>query len=315
MLRAGLGFSQCDVGAVLNVSSDHLGLQGINTLEQLAEVKRLIAEVTRDSVVLNADDPICVDMVPYITAPEICYVSMKPDNEVIRAHKEKDGRAVVLEEDDHGELVVLYEKGRRVVFTRPRLIPATLEGKAIHNTQNAMFALAMARCLGASIDNIEQGLRTFDSSFYQTPGRLNIYDEHPFKVILDYGHNPAAIEAMVALVDRMNPSGKRRILMTAPGDRRDQDMIDLARATAGHFDHYVCHDEDHRRGREEGEVAGILADALRDADVSRDQIEVIADEEQAVAALLASAKPGDLLLLFADDITRTWKQVIYFEPS
>jgi cyanophycin synthetase len=178
-----------------------------------------------------------------------------------------------------------------------------------------MFALAMARCLGASIDNIEQGLRTFDSSFYQTPGRLNIYDEHPFKVILDYGHNPAAIEAMVALVDRMNPSGKRRILMTSPGDRRDQDMIDLARATAGHFDHYVCHDEDHRRGREEGEVAGILADALRDADVSRDQIEVIPDEEQAVAAILASAKPGDLLLLLADDITRTWKQVIYFEPS
>lgn len=312
ILRAGLGYPQCDVGAVLNVSSDHLGLGGIDTLEQLAVVKRLLLEVTRDTAVINADDPICLEMVPHTTAKRICFVSMDQENPVIQKQKDEEKRAVVLEKDDHGEVVVLYDKGRRIVVTRPRLIPATLEGKAIHNTQNAMFALAMAYSMGAKIDNIAQGLRTFDSSFYQTPGRLNIYDEHPFKVILDYGHNPAAIKAMVSLVERMQPRGKRWILLTSPGDRRDQDMIDLAKATAGHFDHYICHDEDQRRGREAGEVSGILARALRDADVDKDQIEIIEDEESAVDAILNRAQAGDLVLLFADNITRTWKQVIYF---
>lgn len=315
MVRAGLGFNQCDVGAVLNVASDHLGLGGIETIEQLAEVKRLLVEVARDTAVLNADDPMCLAMVPHVSAQRICYVSLDPTNPVIVQQKDEDGRAVVLEKDDHGELIVLYDKGRRIVVTRPRLIPATLEGKAVHNTQNAMFALAMAYSMGASIDNIAQGLRTFNSSFYQTPGRLNIYDEHPFKVILDYGHNPAAIRMMVALVERMEPRGKKWIVLTGPGDRRDQDLHDLAAATAGAFDHYICHDEDNTRGRKPGEVSQLLADALRDASVSSESVEIIENEENSVESVLQRAEAGDLVLIFAENITRTWKQVVYFEPA
>ena len=313
--RAGLGYDRCDVGAVLNVASDHLGLRGINTLEELAEVKRLIVEVAKDSVVLNADDPLCMGMLPHLSAKRVCYVSMNPENPIILKQKEEEGLVVLLEEDDFGEYIVLYDKGRRIVLTRPRLIPATLEGKAVHNTQNAMFALAMAYCLGTSLDDISQGLRTFDCSFYQTPGRTNIFDEHPFKVILDYGHNAAAVKMMVALVQRMNARGKTWVLLTGPGDRRDQDLKALAEEVAGHFDHYVCHDEDDRRKREPREVSLLMQNALFGKEVPEDKVEIIEKEEDAVESVLSRAKPGDLVLIFAENITRTWKQIIYFKPE
>jgi cyanophycin synthetase len=178
-----------------------------------------------------------------------------------------------------------------------------------------MFAAAMAFSMGLKLEDIRHGLRTFDTTFFQAPGRMNLYDEHPFRVILDYGHNPAAVEAMCQLVDRLDVVGRRLCVLAAPGDRRDEDIAEIGRIAAGRFGRYICRRDDQIRGRRPDEVPQLLREALLANGVSADQIEVIPDEQAAVDAALRQAQAGDLLLIFADAITRSWKQVIQFRPD
>jgi cyanophycin synthetase len=169
--------------------------------------------------------------------------------------------------------------------------------------------------MSIGIEDIRQGLRTFDSTFFQAPGRMNIYDEHPFRVILDYAHNPAAVRAMCDLVDRFGAHGKRIVVLAAPGDRRDEDIRDIAAAAAGHFDHYICRCDDNRRGRGEEEVAVMLKNRLLEEGISADRIEVVPDEQEANTRALEMAETGDLILMLGDNVKRTWKQIIYFNSG
>ncbi|MGI9042261.1 MAG: cyanophycin synthetase [Gemmatimonadales bacterium] len=315
LLRAGMGVRHCDVGAVLNVKADHLGLRGIGTLDQLAQVKRIVVEVARETAVLNADDPLCLKMADYTEAKHLCYVTMDPKHELVGEHIKAGGRGVVLEAGIKGQMITIYDHGAHIPLLWTHLIPATLEGRAMHNVQNAMFAAAMAFSMGLKLEDIRHGLRTFDTTFFQTPGRMNIYDEHPFKVILDYGHNPAAIEAMCSLVERLEVSGRRICVLAAPGDRRDEDVADIGRIAAGYFERYICRRDDNLRGRGPGDVPQLLRDALLAQGVPAEQILVIPDEQEAIDTALREARPGDLLLIFADAVTRSWKQVIQFRPE
>ena len=179
LLRAGMGVNEVNVGAVLNVQPDHLGLKGIDTLEQLAEVKRIVVEVATDCAVLNADDPLVLKMSGYTEAKNICYVTLNPQHTLVREHIRAGGRACALEAGVNGQMIALYDKGSHVPLLWTHLIPATLEGRATHNVQNAMFAAAMSFSLGIKLDAIRQGLRTFDATFFQAPGRMNIFNEHP----------------------------------------------------------------------------------------------------------------------------------------
>ncbi len=315
LLRAGMGVRHCDVGAVLNVKSDHLGLRGIGTLEDLAKVKRIVVEVARDTAVLNADDPLCLKMADYTEAKHLCYVTMDPTHSLVGEHIKAGGRGVVLESGIKGQMITIYDHGAHIPLLWTHLIPATLEGRAMHNVQNAMFTAAMAFSMGLKLEDIRHGLRTFDTTFFQAPGRMNIFDEHPFKVILDYGHNPAAVEAMCGLVDRLEVVGRRICVLAGPGDRRDEDIKDMARIAAGHFDRYICRRDDSLRGRRPDEVPNLLRESLLASGVSSEQIVMIPDEQAATDAALREAQPGDLILLFADAITRSWKQVIQFQPE
>jgi len=181
--------------------------------------------------------------------------------------------------------------------------------------QNAMFAAAMAFSLGIKLDAIRQGLRTFDSTFYQAPGRMNVFDEHPFKVLFDYGHNAHAVGMLADLAQRLEVKGRRIVVLAGPGDRRDEDLVAIANAVAGRFDHYVCRRDDNLRDRAADEVPRIQAAALRAAGVSEDAISVIPDEQQAVEAALLMGREGDLLLIFADALVRSWKQVTKFRMA
>ncbi|HEY1088784.1 MAG TPA: Mur ligase family protein, partial [Archangium sp.] len=203
LLRAGLGYRSCNVGAVLNVAADHLGLAGIETVEQLAEVKRIVIEVARDCAVLNADDPLCLQMGDHTKATRIAWVTMNPRQELVRQHIRAGGLAAVLEEGINGQMITLFDKGAHMPLLWTHLVPATIEGKAMHNVQNALFAAVMAYAMGVKIENIRQGLRTFDTSYFQVPGRTNVFDEHPFKVLFDYGHNAPAMKAMNDLAQRL----------------------------------------------------------------------------------------------------------------
>ena len=315
ILRRGLGYRKNTAGAVLNISSDHLGLKGIDTLEQLAEVKRVVVEVAEDTAVLNADDALCLRMADYTKAKHLCYVTMNLHHTLVREHIRAGGRAVVLEPGAGGHMIAIYDHHAHIPLLWAHLVPATLDGRALHNVQNAMFAAALAFSMGVSLENIRHGLRTFDTTFFQAPGRMNVYTDHPFKVIVDYGHNAAAIRAMCETVDRLDVKGRRLVVLAAPGDRRDEDIREIARMAAGHFDHYVVRRDDGLRGRASDEVPIMLRDALLAAGVPGAKIEMISEEARAVEHALRLSQPGDLLLMFADALQRTWKQIEEFHPD
>jgi cyanophycin synthetase len=315
LLRAGMGVNQVNVGAVLNVRADHLGLRGVDTLEQLAEVKRIVVEVATDAAVLNGDDPLCLRMASHTEAKAIVYVTLNPQNVLVREHIRHGGRAVALEAGLNGQQITIYDHGNQIPLLWTHLIPATLEGRALHNVQNAMFAAAITHALGVKLDNIRTGLRTFDTSFFQAPGRMNLFNEHPFSVILDYGHNAHAVDVMAQLCERLDCRGRRMVVLAGPGDRRDEDLLAIADAVAGRFDHYVCRRDDALRGRGSDEVPKLIAARLRERGVPESQIEIIPEEEKAVDHALRIAGAGDLLLIFGDALTRTWKQIIHFKPE
>ena len=315
LLRAGMGVREINVGGVLNVQSDHLGLKGIDTLEQLGELKRIVVEVATDCAVLNADDPLVLKMSGYTEAKNICYVTMNPQHTLVREHIRAGGRACALEAGVNGQMMTLYDRGSHIPLLWTHLIPATLEGRAIHNVQNAMFAAAMAFSLGIKLDAIRQGLRTFDSTFFQAPGRMNVFNEHPFKVLFDYGHNAHAVGTMAELACRLDVVGRRIVVLAGPGDRRDEDLVAIAKAVAGRFDHYICRRDDNLRNRAPDEVPRIQALALRAAGVPDGAISIIPDEQEAIEAALHMGEAGDLLLIFADALVRSWKQITKFKSS
>jgi len=232
---------------------------------------------------------------------------------LVKEHIRAGGRAVVLEHGINGDMITLYDNSTHYQLVWTHQIPATMDGKATHNVQNAMFAAALAYSLDKSLDDIRHGLRSFNSTIFQAPGRMNVFDEHPFRVILDYGHNAAAIQAISQLVDRLDVAGKRICVLAAPGDRRDEDIHAIADEANGHFDHYICRADDRRRGRGEDEVPRMLAKQLLAGGVDDSAIEILPAEVDAVAKSLDMAQEGDLVVLFADDVRRSWNQVIQYE--
>jgi cyanophycin synthetase len=312
ILREGLGWDRCDVGCVLNVTADHLGLAGVETVEDLAFIKRLIVEVVRDTgaSVLNADDPLVCGMADHAEG-RIMYFSRSASNETVKKHVRSGGRAAVIEQGVNGEMLTIYDGDRHIPVTWTHLIPATFEGKAKFNVENALAAAAVAFSLGISLEHIRQGLRTFTTSFFQAPGRCNVFDEHPFRVIVDYGHNPAAMHKMVELVKSLRHQRAIGVLM-APGDRKDDAIRQIGQIAAQAFHVVVAKEDSNLRGRDAGTVADLLAEGAAAGGVPREQIFRRLTEREAVDFALSIAKPGDLVVIFADDVTQSWKQIIYW---
>jgi cyanophycin synthetase len=319
ILREGLGFDRCDVGAVLNVTADHLGLRGVETIEQLAEVKSLLVEVVREdgASVLNADDPLVVKMAERAEG-RIVYFSMhggEGASDLIRSHIANGGTAVVLQPGVRGDMLAIYDAEQYIPLLWTHLIPATLEGKALHNVANALATAAICYARGVSVENIRQGLRTFATSFYLTPGRLNVFDEYAFRVIVDYAHNPAALSALSDLVGRLRANYRRTIgVIAAPGDRRDVDIREFGAIAGRTFDLLVIKEDNDRRGREAGSIARLLYDAAHEAGMPPDRMITVLDELEATRHALGLAEPDDLVVICADEITAVWKEVIYHLP-
>jgi cyanophycin synthetase len=315
LLRSGMGYDYCNVGACLNISSDHLGLKGVNTLDDLAKVKSVVVEAAKDTAVLNADDPHCLKMSSKVTAKYIMYVTMNPEHALVKEQIRAGGKACIIEKGVNGDMITIFDKQVHIPILWTHLIPCTMEGKAVHNVQNAMFSIAISYSMGMSLDDVRDGLRTFVTSFYQAPGRMNWFEEHNFKVLMDYAHNPAAIKLVSQMVSSMEFSGKKICVLASPGDRRDQDIFEVAEAAAPHFDYFICKRDDVLRGRGPAEVPAMLREGLMKSGVASENIEMIESEEDAVNAALAMANDGDLVTIFADKLKRTWKQIIYLNKS
>ena len=312
LVRSGLGYDSTNVSACLNVSSDHLGLGGINTVEELATIKRIVVEAATDTVVLNADDKNCLLMADYCNADHIFYVTMHHDHALVKRHIDAGGKAIVLEKAMNGDMITIYDNCTHISLIWTHLIPATIEGKATHNVQNAMFAAAMAYSVGENIDEIRLGLKTFNTTFSQAPGRTNVFDELPFRVILDYAHNPAAFETLTNLVNKLDNHRRKIIIVSCPGDRRDEDILESARILAGHYDHYIVKADDNRRGRSDDEVPQFMKQGLMANGVSEDAVTVIADEQDAIRHGLEMGAEKDLLVVIGDNVARSWKQIVHF---
>ncbi|HYD18696.1 MAG TPA: cyanophycin synthetase [Patescibacteria group bacterium] len=320
ILREGLAFESCDVGAVLNVTADHLGINGIHTLEDLAAVKSVVVEsVRRNGVsVLNADDPVTRDLAEY-AGGRVCFFSMNGGqmmSEHLRKHIAEGGLAVVRETWTGEEEIVIHAEHRRIPVINANKIPATLGGVAGFNVQNALAAIAIAHGLGVDIRTIAAGLGSFSSSYEQNPGRMNIFDGHGFRVILDYAHNPAALGALGGLIHRMQDGHERVIgMVSTPGDRRDEDIREMGRIAAQLMDKVVFWEDPDRRGRARGEILKLLKEGAIAAGLDARDITCVPGEEEAADICLRQAAGRDLVLLMPSDIHGIWQRMLRFRPA
>lgn len=312
ILRQGLGFDRCDVGVVTNITGDHLGKSGVDSIRELAQVKAVVPRaVFRDGYsVLNADDPRCMAIAKYARGDLVLF-SMDSENERIREHLRSRGIAVVLRETEQGEMLYVLEGRRETAILNVRHIPATFEGRARFNIKNALAATAAAYVSNCSVETIRTALRSFTTSFYQTPGRANVASVHGFQVLIDYCHNPAGLEELSDFVGRLNP--RRTVAMIAmPGDRRNEDIATFGQIAASSFNQFVIREDKHPRGRRPGEVAGLLRQALIDNGIGIESIRIVPDEMEATKAALDIAESDDLVLLLADTPEKVWEIVTNF---
>ncbi|HEX8280527.1 MAG TPA: Mur ligase family protein, partial [Chthoniobacterales bacterium] len=314
ILREGLGFDRCDVGAVLNVRADHLGLRGINTLEDLARVKRLIVEVVRRDgySVLNADDPHTWAMREHADGQIIYFSAAGADGgaERLGPHIAAGGCAVVTQPGVKGEMIAIYDGDHYIPLMWTHEIPATFEGQARFNVYNALAAAAIGHAMKMKVETIRHALGSFSTTFFQNPGRLNVYDEYGFRVIMDYGHNPDALSNMAAMLQQMRRRYRRVIgVLAGTGDRRDEDIIQLGELAGAMVDHLIVKEDESLRGRPSGEAAGLIKEGARRAGLAESKITVILPEPEAVDAALRMAEPRDLVVIFADLINDVWHQI------
>ncbi len=319
LLREGLAFDRCDVGCVTNVQPDHLGLKGVDTLQDLAWVKSVVVENVADHGVsiLNADDVLTARM-RRRAGGQVGFFSLRGGREMppfLRRHIEDGGLAVVREADGAGGELVVHQDGRRRLLMRAAEIPATLGGLAEFNVANALCAAAMALGHGMKMDTVRLALATFGTAFEQNPGRLNIFDGHGFRVIVDYAHNPASLIALRDLLVKLRPNYGRQIgMVTVPGDRRDEDIREMGEVAAMTFDELVFREDPSRRGRAEGEIIQLLVEGARRAGASDARIHRVPDEFKAAEHCMSMARPGDLVVLTPTEVEDMWTHVLNFRP-
>ncbi len=298
ILRSGLAFDSCDVGIVLNVAADHLGLGDINTIEQMARVKGVIAEVVSADghAILNADDPLVAAMAQQVKG-KVAYFSMNPDNEIIENHLRRDGLAAVYE---NGYLSIL--EGQFTLRIEQAVnVPMTMGGMAPFMIANALAACLAAFAQGVDIEDIRQGVRTFKASANQTPGRMNLFNLGDYNALVDYAHNPAGYEAVGEFVK--NWKGQRLGVVGGPGDRRDEDLILLGQIAARVFDRILVKEDDDKRGRDRGEAADLIIKGILQENPQA-YYEAILDETEAIEYGLDKVDRGGLVVIFPESVTR-----------
>jgi len=323
ILREGLGYDRNDVAVVLNVTGDHLGMGGITSIRQLAAVKQVVVEAVPRSgtAVLNADDPLVAAMGRHCSG-SVIYFSTDAGNERIRQQASRGRRAVTVEAGRNGEMIVLRQGRKSMPLVWTHLLPATFEGRARMNVQNALAAAGAAWAVGAHLHDIRQGLRTFTTSYFMAPGRLNMFELDGYRVIVDYAHNPPAVQALGDFVDRLgepSPGGRqalvtgRRIgVMATAGDRRDEDIVELGRIAAHHFDAIIVREDANTRGRPRGDTAALIERGVRagmDAGARCTSVETVLDELEATRYALDMGHPGDVVVVCVDHANDVWKEL------
>jgi cyanophycin synthetase len=295
LLRRGLGVDRANAALITNIAEDHLGDFGSQNLAELLDIKWIVSRAVREHgrLILNADDELLVGKSSSFPG-EIVWFSLVGDSEVVAVHTDAGGLAFVLDGDE----LVKIENGERELFCRNHEIPIALGGAARHNVANGLAAAALTWCLGRSLAEIRAGLTSMSQE--DNPGRCNIYDVDGRKVLVDFAHNPHAMQALFDMAEAL-PAKRRALCFGQAGDRPDELIRELARdGWAIGLQHVVVSElATYHRGREPGEVYGIIRDELIRNGASAEQIEHRDEETESLAAALDWAEPGDLVIMLA----------------
>ena len=310
LLRAGLGFKNCDVGIVTNVAADHLGLKGIHTIEQLAKVKGVVPETVLPDgyAILNADDELVYGMRRALTC-NVALFSMDEKNPNIRRHARRGG------------LYALYENGFITIcrgewkmrITKAVNVPLTFDGRAAFMIQNVLPAVLAGFVRGFAIEDIKVAIESFIPSPSQTPGRLNLFTFKDFQVMLDYAHNAAGLRALQKLVEKME--GKPKVgIVAGIGDRRVEDNNEIGRVAAMMFDEIIIRQDKHLRGRTAEELIAMVDDGIKS--VAPDKpVTIIPSEKEAIIHAMKNAKKGSLIVLSSDVVPDALNLVMQFKEE
>ncbi len=312
--QVGMPYDQSDVSVCLNVTGDHVSRDGVETMEELVEIKRALLERAVGAVVLFADDDRCLGMLPHLQAENACLVSLHRSHDEVRRLAGRPVDTCTLGPD--GQIVMTGPEGGPLEFGHAEDLPATRDGTAPHNLGNAMHAMAAAFYLGVDPGIIGRAMRSFGSDYDQTPGRLNVHDNGSFRTVLDSAHNPDAFRKLTDFARAQVVTGRRLIAFQVPGNRSRELMEESARVFAGAFDHYVI-----RSPRVKGEIPDdeskeLIRNELLRAGVPAERITVDPRRDGDLERFLALGRPGDLLVYTspAPSIHRDWTGITAFEP-
>jgi cyanophycin synthetase len=304
MLREGLAFDRCDVAVVTNIGSgDHLGLNYITTVEDLAVLKRVIVKniSAQGFAVLNATDPAAVAMAKHCPG-SVVYFAMSPQNPVVAAHLAQGQRAVYVE----CGCLVAAQGAQRVTIPMSG-VPITRNGTIGFQVENVMASLAAAWALNVDWNAVKAGLASFENDSHNAIGRFNVFEFHGATVIADYGHNPDAMMALVQAVNNL-PGKQRSVVISGAGDRRDEDIRQQTQILGQAFDDVVLYQDQCQRGRSDGEVIALLREGLKGATRTKN-ISEITGEFLAIDTAMNRLHAGDLCLILVDQVEEALKHI------
>ncbi|MFZ3172506.1 MAG: cyanophycin synthetase [Carboxydocellales bacterium] len=299
ILRAGLGYGESDVAVITNITGDHIGQDGIESLEELAHVKALVGEVVLPGgyVVVNGDDPVSVGLIDRFLG-QVIFFTRTPNNHVVKRHLGAGGWGVL---EKQGEII--FAKGDRAkVIMKTREIPATYGGLAGHNVENALAAIGAGCALGVDVQTIARALANFGCNLQQNPGRMNLIPIGEVQVLLDYGHNPQGFERVMETLKKIH-QGRIIGVVGMPGDRRNGDIFRAGEVLAQGLNRIIIKEDTDLRGRAASEVAGILRAGALSMGLSPEAISLNLNEAQAIAQALREAAPGDLVVIFYEKLS------------
>lgn len=307
IVKTGLYVDRCDVAALLNIERDQIGMDGVETLDDMVAVKRKVVDVARKAVVLNADDPRCLALADEFK-PRLRTIlfSKSAETSAIRSHLASGGEALFLAKRDGRETIVVASASNEIPLLAPDEIPATNGGLIWYHGLNALAASALAVALDIDHDAIRRGLRRYGKDYAGAMLRTVFAEGFPMRVLFDSSGKAPAYAAAVTVTDKISVGGKKICVITVPGNRPDWAFAESAEAVAGHFQRYICFERaEYRRGRKPGEIASRLADALTAAGVARDAVTTTGDHKDAALLLAREAKDEDFIAVFGTESMAT----------